>query len=48
MAFSVLHGLFPLYKKCGPVPTNSFMDVEMGGCGMLSDNVQKWMEKRAR
>ena len=45
MAFSVLHGWFSFYKKCGPVPGNSSMDAEMGGCGMLIDNLQPWMVK---
>ena len=32
------------YKRCGSVPRNSSMDAEMGGCGMLIDNVQQWLE----
>ena len=40
MVFSELHGWFPFNKKCGPVPGNSSMDAEMGGCGMLIDILQ--------
>ena len=42
------HGWFPFYKKCGPVPGKSSLDAEMGGCGMLIDTLQQWMEKCAR
>ena len=46
MAFSELHGCF--YKKCAPAPGNSSMDAEMGGCGMLIDNLQQWMVRPLR
>ena len=48
MAFSEPHGWFTFYKQCGPAPGNSSLDAEMGGCGMLIDNVHQWMEKCAR
>ena len=32
MTFSVLQRWYPFYKRCGPVPGNSSMDAEMGGC----------------
>ena len=48
MAFSDPHGWFPFHKKCGPVPGKSSLKAEMGGCGMLIDNSQQWMEKCTR
>ena len=48
VAFSEPHGWFPFYKKCGLVPGNRSMDAEMGGCGMLIDNLQQWVKKYAR
>ena len=35
-------------KKCSLALGNSSLDAEMGGCGMLIDNFQQWMEKCVR
>ena len=48
MAFLEPHGCFPFFKRCGSVLGNSSMDAEMGGSGMLIDNLRQWLEKCAR
>ena len=37
-----------LQKSVAPVPGKSSLDAEMGGCGMLIDNLHQWMEKKVR
>ena len=48
MAFSEPHGWFDFLQKCVTFPVNSSLDTEMGGCGMLIDNLHQWKEKCAR
>ena len=31
--------------QCGPVPRSSSLDAEMGGCGMLMNNLRQWIDK---
>ena len=35
-------------QKCSPVPRNISLDAEIGGCGVLIDNLHQWMKKCAR
>ena len=44
MAFSEPQGWSTFYKKRGPVPGHNSLDAEMGGCGMLIDSIQQWIE----
>ena len=48
MACSDLQGWSPIYKKCGPVPGINSLDAELGGCGMLTDNMCQWIDKYMR
>ena len=48
MAYSDPHGRFTFYKKCGPLPRNRSLDAEMGGCGMLMNNLRQWIDKCVR
>ena len=48
MACSDLHGWSTFYKKCGPVPGVDSLDAELGGCGMLMDNLCHWIDNCVR
>ena len=43
MAYSDSHGWSIFFKKCGPVPGNNSLHAELGGCGMLMDDLCHWM-----
>ena len=42
MAYSDPHGWFTF---CSPVPGNNSLVAEMGGCGVLMDNLRQWIDK---
>ena len=44
MACSEALGWFPIFKKCGPVVGQNSLDAELGGCGMLMDNLCQWID----
>ena len=48
MTCSEILGWFPIYKKCGPVSGSNSLDAELGGCGMLTDNMCQWIDKCVR
>ena len=35
----------PPTKRCGLVPGNNSLVAEMGGCGMLMENLRQWIDK---
>ena len=42
-AFTETLGWDPIHKKCGPVRGRNSLDAELGGCGMLMDNLNQWI-----
>ena len=38
-------GWAPIHKKCGPVQGQNSLDAELGGCGMLMENLRQWIDK---
>ena len=48
MAHSDLHDWSAFNKKCWPVPGVTSVDAELGGCGMLVENLCRWVDKCAR
>ena len=46
--FTEALGWVPIYKKCGPVLGQSSLDAELGGCGLLMENVRPWIDKCVR
>ena len=45
-AFTESLGWVSTYKKCGPVTGRSSLDAELGGCGMLLENLRRWINKK--
>ena len=35
----------PIHKKSGPVRGRNSLDAELGGCGMLMENLSQWIDK---
>ena len=35
----------PIHKKCGPVRGRSSLDAELGGCGLLIEILNQWINK---
>ena len=44
-AFTDALGWAPIHKKCGPVQGQNSLDAELGGCGMLMENLRQWIDK---
>ena len=47
-AFAEALGWIPIYKKCGPVVGQNSLDAELGGCGVLTDDLRQWIDKCVR
>ena len=46
-AFTKTLDWVPVYKKCGPVTGRNSLDAELGGCGLLLENLRPWIDKSA-
>ena len=44
-AFTKTLGWVPIYKICGSATGQNFLDAELGGCGMLLENLRPWIDK---
>ena len=44
-ALTKILGGTPIHTKCGRVRCRNALDAELGGCGMLMENLSQWVDK---
>ena len=45
-ALTKILGGTPIHTKCGRVRCRNSLDAELGGCGMLMENLSQWIETK--